>query len=1289
MQFLYADGTDAHFMDTESYEQMAVPEAGRRRGAALDEAQRRGRRAVHRRAARATCSCRRRSSSRSPQTEPGPARRHRLGRRQQAGDARDRRDDPGPAVRRHRRPREGRHALGRVHVARADGADAAAPTSAAPPSSRSTSTTSPAASSTTSSSATRRPFTRALAYAAEDYGEDLDALIERHAQRLDARPHRAAGAGDHAHRAARDAAPRRGARRHARSRPRARSTRRSRRPRRFCGAEAPGFVNGILAAALREMRRECGDRMTEVDTTTLDALVARLERAAEQLRTGDLVARRRRRPGRGLRRAGLAGLGRARAHGRARAAAGAAARARTRCCERSTRRLPRRTCATQVERYLDGAALPERRAARPPASRRRCATRCWPAASASGPVLALATARALGREPDERAAAGRRDRADPHLLADPRRPAGDGRRRPAPRPARPATCSSARTSRSSPATRSTPRPSATCSTRAGGRARAACSPPPRELAAATGVDGMVGGQYVDVAGLARTRPRSCARLHELKTGRLIGASRGVRTAAGGHGRDRDNRLPALRGRARRAVPDRRRHPRRDRHRRRRWASRRAATSATASAPTSAEFGLDGARELAARVPRKRARRARARPRRTGAAELEQITDFILTRDLMTHAPASSTASTARRTSTTSSEDELAQVAQEVREHIIDTVGEIGGHFGANLGTCELAVALHSLLDSPRDKILWDVGHQAYPHKVLTGRRDQLPTIRQYEGLAPFCSIDESEHDIMGAGHASTSIGYAVGLKEAHAPARRARRRQGRRRHRRRRDDRRRRLRGDPPGRRPRHADRRRPQRQRHVDRAERRRAVALLQPRPPEPEAVARARGRRGEARPSCRPASARRFERLGPQLKESIKAFWAPGLLWEELDWAYIGVIDGHDVRALRARAARRRSTAERPVVVHIATVKGKGFAPGRGRRPRGHGEVARRQAEVDRQRRARRRPSRSRRRRAAPPQYTQVFGEAMVARGAARPARRRHHRRDELRHRAQHPAEGRCPTTTSTSASPSSRRCCSPPASRSRASSRCARSTRPSCSAPTTRSSTTSACRSSTSSFAMDRAGLVGDDGPTHHGAFDIAYLRCLPNIVLMAPRDEAMLVAHAAHRADLRRRPGRAALPARRGRRRRRCPARRRRSRSARGEILREGERVALVGYGTGVQKALEAADLLAERGLDVTVADARFAKPLDAELLAAARRRARPARHGRGGRAGRRLRLGRVGGAQRRRRPRPADPARRPARPLRHPRQAGAAARRGRLHRPGDRRAHRGRHRRPATGALASA
>src|SRR5947209_16836040 len=110
--------------------------------------------------------------------------------------------------------------------------------------------------------------------------------------------------------------------------------------------------------------------------------------------------------------------------------------------------------------------------------------------------------------------------------------------------------------------------------------------------------------------------------------------------------------------------------------------------------------------------------------------------------------------------------ELQEVTSEVRNLIIDTIGEIGGHFGANLGACEIAVAVHSLLDSPRDKVLWDVGHQAYPHKILTGRRDRLDSIRKYRGLAPFCSIPESEHDIMGAGHASTAVSYAVGIKEA-------------------------------------------------------------------------------------------------------------------------------------------------------------------------------------------------------------------------------------------------------------------------------------------------------------------------------------------------------------------------------------------------------------------------------------------------------------------------------------------------------------------------------------------
>src|SRR5215217_291651 len=272
------------------------------------------------------------------------------------------------------------------------------------------------------------------------------------------------------------------------------------------------------------------------------------------------------------------------------------------------------------------------------------------------------------------------------------------------------------------------------------------------------------------------------------------------------------------------------------------------------------------------------------------------------------------------------DEQLQRLAQEIREQIIETIGEIGGHFGANLGTCELAVALHSLLDSPRDKILWDVGHQAYPHKLLTGRRDRLSTIRTYGGLAPFCSIPESEHDIMGAGHASTSIGYAVGLKEAMRQGHGA-------------DGRVVAVVGDGAmtggvafeaihlagglgtpivvvlndngmsispnvG-----------ALSRYFNRV--RLNPGLWKAREGVEEKLTKLPGGIGAA-----------FERLGPQFKESVKALWQPGLWWEELDWAYMGVIDGHDVRAVR-KALRSAFEAERPVVIHVATVKGKGFAP------------------------------------------------------------------------------------------------------------------------------------------------------------------------------------------------------------------------------------------------------------------------------------------------------------------------------------------------------------------------
>ena len=271
------------------------------------------------------------------------------------------------------------------------------------------------------------------------------------------------------------------------------------------------------------------------------------------------------------------------------------------------------------------------------------------------------------------------------------------------------------------------------------------------------------------------------------------------------------------------------------------------------------------------------------------------------------------------------DEQLQQVAQEVRELIIDTIGEIGGHFGANLGTCELTVALHSLMESPRDKILWDVGHQSYPHKILTGRKDRLETIRQYGGLAPFCSIPESEHDIMGAGHASTSIGYGVGLKEAmrHGIGQ---------------DGKVVAVIGDGAltgG----------------VAYEALQQAGGLETPMvivlndngmsiSPNVGALShyfnrfRLNPRLFHAREDVEDrltklpmGLGRRIERLGPEIKAAIKAYWAPGLLFEELGIAYMGVIDGHDVADLRW-ALQRAFEAQRPVVVHIHTVKGRGFA-------------------------------------------------------------------------------------------------------------------------------------------------------------------------------------------------------------------------------------------------------------------------------------------------------------------------------------------------------------------------
>jgi 1-deoxy-D-xylulose-5-phosphate synthase len=557
------------------------------------------------------------------------------------------------------------------------------------------------------------------------------------------------------------------------------------------------------------------------------------------------------------------------------------------------------------------------------------------------------------------------------------------------------------------------------------------------------------------------------------------------------------------------------------------------------------------------------------------------------------------------------DEQLQQVAQEMRTYIIDTIGEIGGHFGANLGTCELAVALHSLLDSPRDKILWDVGHQSYPHKILTGRRDALPTIRQYDGLAPFCSIFESEHDIMGAGHASTSIGYAVGLKEA------MRKGIGE-------DGKVAAVIGDGA------LTGGVAYEALHAAGGLQTPIVIVLNDNgmsiSPNVGALSRYFNR---VRLNPRLYHARegvedrltklplglggRIERLGPEIKSAIKAYWAPGLFFEELDLAYMGVIDGHDVHALRD-ALREAFEADRPVVVHIHTVKGKGFAPAEegglegmeqwhAAKPKSivNGAPAPKPVPVKESdspeaiapERLEKPPAAG-----APPQYTQVFADAIVAEAE----------RDERVIGITAAMAGGAGLQKLADEVPEQYYDVGIAEQNAvlLASGLALQGAKPVCAIYSTFLQRAydqiihDVCLQELDvTFALDRAGLVGDDGPTHHGVFDVSYFRPLPNVVVMAPRDEAMLVnmlrTAIAH-------DGPAALRYPRGAAEGAAlPTQPEEIPIGSGELLASGERVALLGYGYGVSVALRAAEILAAHDLRPTVADARFAKPLDAELL----------------------------------------------------------------------------------------
>ncbi len=614
----------------------------------------------------------------------------------------------------------------------------------------------------------------------------------------------------------------------------------------------------------------------------------------------------------------------------------------------------------------------------------------------------------------------------------------------------------------------------------------------------------------------------------------------------------------------------------------------------------------------------------------------------------------------------------------MRTYIIDTIGEIGGHFGANLGTCELAVALHSLLDSPRDKVLWDVGHQSYPHKILTGRRDALPTIRQYDGLAPFCSIFESEHDIMGAGHASTSIGYAVGLKEA------MRKGIGE-------DGRVAGVIGDGA------LTGGVAYEALHAAGGLQTPIVIVLNDNgmsiSPNVGALSRYFNR---VRLNPRLYHARegvedrltklplglggRIERLGPEIKSAIKAYWAPGLFFEELDLAYMGVIDGHDVHALRD-ALREAFEADRPVVVHIHTVKGKGFAPAEegglegmeqwhAAKPKSivNGAPAPKPVPVKESdspeaiapERLEKPPAAG-----APPQYTQVFADAIVAEA----------KRDERVIGITAAMAGGTGLQKLADEVPGQYYDVGIAEQNAvlLASGLALQGAKPVCAIYSTFLQRAydqiihDVCLQELDvTFAMDRAGLVGDDGPTHHGVFDVSYFRPLPNVVVMAPRDEAMLVnmlrTAIAHDGPVALRYPRGAAEGAE------LPAQPEEIPIGSGELLASGERVALLGYGYGVSVALQAAEILAAHDLRRDRRRRPLRQAARRRAAGAARARPRPGRDDRGERAARRLRLGRPRaprGLLRRpaHRSGPGD-ADRPARPLRHPRQARALARGGR-------------------------
>ena len=529
-----------------------------------------------------------------------------------------------------------------------------------------------------------------------------------------------------------------------------------------------------------------------------------------------------------------------------------------------------------------------------------------------------------------------------------------------------------------------------------------------------------------------------------------------------------------------------------------------------------------------------------------------------------------------------SDAELALIADELRNEVIDIVSETGGHLGSSLGVVELTVALHAVFNTPMDKLIWDVGHQCYPHKVLTGRRDRMRTLRQKGGLSGFTKRSESAFDPFGAAHSSTSIsaalGFAVG-RDMGMPtgdaiavigdgsisagmAYEALNNAG---------DEGRRLFvilndnemsiAPPVG------------------------AMSTYLSRLCAPDPLARMHSLT-EGFEAAMPPPVRAGMRRARQLVSGLPG---TGTLFEELGFDYIGPIDGHDLGQLLPvlRAARARATG--PVLIHCVTVKGKGYAPAEKSADKYHG-VSKFDVSTGAMNKAK----------SNAPSYTSVFGETLTDEASRDPS--------IVAVTAAMPAG----TGVKTMADRFPGRVFDVGIAEQHAvtfaAGMAASGLKPVCAIYSTflqrgydQVVHDVALQGLPVRFAIDRAGLVGADGATHAGAFDLAYLCSLPGFVVMAPSDEAelrhMVATSLAYDAgpSAVRFPRGAGVGAELPERGDVLPI-------GKGRIIRQGEDVAILSLGAHLSECLRAADLLAEQGFNPTIADARFAKPIDTELLA---------------------------------------------------------------------------------------